>query len=619
MIILRKYDRIRFWCYKVLPLVYDDSLSYYEVLSKVAAKVNELIGALEVSEENIFNIVNDILTEWKNDGTLEEIINQNLFSDLNKKMSAGGTANIAPIFTNFYPFQTSQSKSTTVTPTGSAAYYVQGFAVTPNGFCIVRLAPETNKIDPADISQIYEFGRTGGYIREKAVNVHHGNGMCYYDGYLYVTNDTNVTKIRYLDLEPVGTVALGGNCPAIDRDNKCIYSVDSVAGYLYRYDLESGAITSKQLDPDCPAVYNGSLYKDGIFYGLTYMNDFVMIDVDTGHFIGGKHIDNIDTFNIRLLELEDCDTDEDGNCYVLSNQTMFSTAAVDVDGNPVQIRRAGFYVGKLFLNGGGSALAGVTKHIQVHPTDIYVISDANDTDAKHGKLELGTQAYPFRTLASASWYNGDVRRLICTGYTNMNGGDVYQPIINVGYGIITDLACETDYPLAVKGWTGYFSGSPVKITDYGLTLSYCDILSIDIDASDLDPGSYIGYLYNGRAEILPTLPSSDTAVYMKVSQSELNGGAVIPKGICTTKGVKYSNQAGTSGSSCTLITPLIGGARGSRIGLLDRTGTKYVIYSLYGNTLYGSDGTTVNLTENDRTTGTIKFVAPFTFDRVDIF
>ena len=35
--------RFRFWCYKVLPLVYDDSLSYYEVLCKVVDYINKLI------------------------------------------------------------------------------------------------------------------------------------------------------------------------------------------------------------------------------------------------------------------------------------------------------------------------------------------------------------------------------------------------------------------------------------------------------------------------------------------------------------------------------------------------------------------------------------------------
>ena len=33
----------RFWCQKVLPLVYDDSLSYYEVLCKVVDYINKLI------------------------------------------------------------------------------------------------------------------------------------------------------------------------------------------------------------------------------------------------------------------------------------------------------------------------------------------------------------------------------------------------------------------------------------------------------------------------------------------------------------------------------------------------------------------------------------------------
>ena len=34
--------KLRFWCQKVIPLVYDDSLSYYEVLCKVVHYVNNL-------------------------------------------------------------------------------------------------------------------------------------------------------------------------------------------------------------------------------------------------------------------------------------------------------------------------------------------------------------------------------------------------------------------------------------------------------------------------------------------------------------------------------------------------------------------------------------------------
>lgn len=44
-------EKFRFWCHKILPLVYDDSLSYYEFLCKVIAKLNEVIDELGTWEE----------------------------------------------------------------------------------------------------------------------------------------------------------------------------------------------------------------------------------------------------------------------------------------------------------------------------------------------------------------------------------------------------------------------------------------------------------------------------------------------------------------------------------------------------------------------------------------
>lgn len=42
-----KMKRLKFWCQPVIPLTYDDSLSYIETLSKVVAKVNEVISYAE--------------------------------------------------------------------------------------------------------------------------------------------------------------------------------------------------------------------------------------------------------------------------------------------------------------------------------------------------------------------------------------------------------------------------------------------------------------------------------------------------------------------------------------------------------------------------------------------
>lgn len=49
-------DFFRFWCYKVLPLVYDDSLSYYEILCKVVDYINNLIETDKVQNADIQNL-----------------------------------------------------------------------------------------------------------------------------------------------------------------------------------------------------------------------------------------------------------------------------------------------------------------------------------------------------------------------------------------------------------------------------------------------------------------------------------------------------------------------------------------------------------------------------------
>lgn len=50
----------RFWCYKVLPLVYDDSLSYYEILCKVVDYINNLIETDKVQSADIEKLKQEI-------------------------------------------------------------------------------------------------------------------------------------------------------------------------------------------------------------------------------------------------------------------------------------------------------------------------------------------------------------------------------------------------------------------------------------------------------------------------------------------------------------------------------------------------------------------------------
>lgn len=50
------FEHIRFWCFKVLPLVYDDSLSYYEVLCKVVDKLNEMIDSMSELNDTVTDL-----------------------------------------------------------------------------------------------------------------------------------------------------------------------------------------------------------------------------------------------------------------------------------------------------------------------------------------------------------------------------------------------------------------------------------------------------------------------------------------------------------------------------------------------------------------------------------
>lgn len=49
-------EGFKIWCQKVLPLVYDDSLSYYEVLCKVVAKLNEVIENTNTTNANVIEL-----------------------------------------------------------------------------------------------------------------------------------------------------------------------------------------------------------------------------------------------------------------------------------------------------------------------------------------------------------------------------------------------------------------------------------------------------------------------------------------------------------------------------------------------------------------------------------
>ena len=63
--------RFKFWCNKVLPTVYDDALSYYEVLTKVTDNLNDVIENLDTVEDNLDTLSDTVSTHSSDITTLK--------------------------------------------------------------------------------------------------------------------------------------------------------------------------------------------------------------------------------------------------------------------------------------------------------------------------------------------------------------------------------------------------------------------------------------------------------------------------------------------------------------------------------------------------------------------
>lgn len=90
-----KTHYFKMWCYKVLPLVYDESLSYYEILCKVVKYINDLIDQDKIigNELNDLKKELDAVNKWIDDfdtSYIEKIVTQYLSTMIFVEISNSG-------------------------------------------------------------------------------------------------------------------------------------------------------------------------------------------------------------------------------------------------------------------------------------------------------------------------------------------------------------------------------------------------------------------------------------------------------------------------------------------------------------------------------------------------
>lgn len=91
----KNLDTFRFWCQKVLPLVYEDSLSYYEVLCKIVDYINNMIeNQKEFSDElNKLKSELEVVKKWIADFDpcyIEEVVRKYLATMIFVEISDSG-------------------------------------------------------------------------------------------------------------------------------------------------------------------------------------------------------------------------------------------------------------------------------------------------------------------------------------------------------------------------------------------------------------------------------------------------------------------------------------------------------------------------------------------------
>lgn len=93
--VYKDLNTFKFWCQKVLPLVYDDSLSYYEILCKAVDYINNMIENQKEFTNELAELKSelDIVQKWIDDfdtSYAEEIIRKYLATMIFVEISDAG-------------------------------------------------------------------------------------------------------------------------------------------------------------------------------------------------------------------------------------------------------------------------------------------------------------------------------------------------------------------------------------------------------------------------------------------------------------------------------------------------------------------------------------------------
>lgn len=125
----KNIGQFRFWCQKVLPLVYDDSMSYYELLNKVVHYLNETIKNVDLVGEDMTNLYTayEQLQTWVN----KYFDNLDVQSEINNKLDL--FASDGTLLNLIKPIAVQLSQPTVVSTIGEMTNVQKTYVLSSNG------------------------------------------------------------------------------------------------------------------------------------------------------------------------------------------------------------------------------------------------------------------------------------------------------------------------------------------------------------------------------------------------------------------------------------------------------------------------------------------------------
>lgn len=159
----------RFWVQSVLPLVYDDSLSYYEVLAKLSAKINEIIAELGTVPDEMYKIIQDYLNSEEFKSELEKYIQE---YEEQQKWYNSGTIDVHRIFRRI-------ETSSIIDPQNPHYVYAQSCCYNENtNTLLVIYIPASGALNYDEYGLVIEYSMTDySVVRETIIPCYHANGI----------------------------------------------------------------------------------------------------------------------------------------------------------------------------------------------------------------------------------------------------------------------------------------------------------------------------------------------------------------------------------------------------------------------------------------------------------